>query len=236
MIKRVGFFHFGSLDKTDPIASLGTSLAAEVSKNGGLNDCLLVVPEAFNIRNDYHNHNRNARYRDPLISKEIKRLSVEFEVAFVAGLIESGEPLGSGYSSAYLIDGDVCKLLSRKMEDDGSHNYKVCPENCDRPILHRGICIAALLCKDASNPSVVMSPRQAVLLERIPKSASTRVVLCVPAAMTSVLSRLVVNAWPTEIAVIVSNSDLRQPSVMRIGSNLTCLDAPKDAVSIAVLQ
>src|SRR5476651_680317 len=88
MLRKAGFFHFGNrCDDADPIGSLRASLAVASGQNN-LGECLVVTPEAFNIRNDYWIPER--RHLDVSIKKSLGELSREFEVAFVAGLIEDG--------------------------------------------------------------------------------------------------------------------------------------------------
>jgi hypothetical protein len=57
------------------------------------------------------------------------------------------------YSCACLIDGEMCRVLSCKTDDDESHNYQPYPFVFDQPALYRDTCIAALVCHDAAeNP------------------------------------------------------------------------------------
>lgn len=100
-LARVGFFHFGSEDQSDPIGSLRASLREKSPV-----DSLIVVPEAFNICNGYWMPTRRFDFS---IAKILSDVSKEYGLAFVAGLIEEDER----YSSAFLIDGDLCRRLSR---------------------------------------------------------------------------------------------------------------------------
>ncbi len=50
-ITRIGVFHFGRMDKSDPIRSLRAALG-NVPGNE-LAEVLVVIPEAFNIRGNY---------------------------------------------------------------------------------------------------------------------------------------------------------------------------------------
>ncbi len=109
-------------------------------------------------------------------------LSVEFKIALVAGLIEEGNVGGPGYSSAYLIDGQRCHLLTRKMQNDGSNNYKPCTEDCDISVEYRSASLAALLCMDAADFSE-RDGRHAAVLERMASRETAQRILCVPAHM-----------------------------------------------------
>src|SRR6185437_12977139 len=142
-INKVGFFHCCNNDATSAIRSLSEYLE-EARKY--LDECLIVIPEAFNLW-PYKKDNKSS---DPSVRNCLKKLSEIFKVAFVAGLIENREGEKLGYNSAYLIDGDLCKVLSCKTGCDGVGAYKSCVSE-DTPFPHRGICIAALICMDASN-------------------------------------------------------------------------------------
>src|SRR5260370_24224462 len=102
MPARVGFFQFGDeCEDVGPIRSLKKSLC-RASKNERLDDCLIVIPEAFNILGY-----RGANRFDSGIAGSLKKTSAEFKVAIVAGLGEEPPMWGRQlrYSSAYLIDG-----------------------------------------------------------------------------------------------------------------------------------
>jgi hypothetical protein len=64
MLRSVGSFHFDSTDQSDPVRSLKASLET-AAEGTDLGDCLIVLPEAFNIRRGYWNPDR---YRDPTIA------------------------------------------------------------------------------------------------------------------------------------------------------------------------
>src|SRR5260370_19403901 len=129
-IERIGFFHYGSDNKEDPIGSLREALLLAIAASDPKNvrDCLIGLPEAFNIRRGYWNANRAL---DPSISKSLKEVCEEFGAAFVVGLVEQPALLSPHYSSAYLIDGTTRELLSRKMEEDRSCNSQPSIQNFD---------------------------------------------------------------------------------------------------------
>src|SRR5262245_54757992 len=105
-VRNIGFFHFGCADQSDPLTSLGASLEIERDQRE-LGDCLIVTPEAFNIRNGYWKP-KDDRQPDLSIAERLRKLSSDFGVALVAGLIEEGVGGKPGYSSARLIDGNDC--------------------------------------------------------------------------------------------------------------------------------
>jgi hypothetical protein len=121
MLRKLGFFHFCGEDRSDPVGSLRASLI-EAAMEADISGSLIVTPEAFNIKGGYWNPDRR---RDPSIRAALNGLSREFKLGLVAGLIEDGDAAELGYSSAYLIDGAACHLLTRKMADDGSRNYRL---------------------------------------------------------------------------------------------------------------
>jgi len=155
------------------------------------------------------------------------------DVALVAGLIEERDSQGPGYSSAYLIDGSACDLLTRKMGDDGSGNYRCCTEDCDKPTECRGASIAALICMDADFSE--NDRRQAAVLGRMVLRETAYRILCVPAHMMTYGSREVALAWPTDVSVVVANSSPKQPSVLRFGTEASCVRGNENMVRFAVL-
>ena len=225
MLRRVGFFHFCGEDRSNPSESLRASLL-EAAKAEDISGSLVVTPEAFNIRNGYWSDDRQL---DRSIPTVLMALSVEFKIALVAGLIEEGNVGGPGYSSAYLIDGQRCHLLTRKMQNDGSNNYKPCTEDCDISVEYRSASLAALLCMDAADFSE-RDGRHAAVLERMASRETAQRILCVPAHMMTYGSREVALAWPTGVAVVVANSSPKQPSVLRFGTEASCFKGNENAV------
>jgi hypothetical protein len=150
-------------------------------------------------------------------------MSVKCGVAFVAGLIEDPSYRELGYSSTYVIDAGVHELLSRKMKPDTSGLYKPCASNYDKPLFHRGICIAALICVDGLmfNHNVP-SDRQSALLQRINACNAARKVLCIPAHADEYDTRAVACNWflAASLNVVVANSSPLQPSVIQNGGKV----------------
>ncbi|MEK7404064.1 MAG: hypothetical protein AAB225_03055 [Acidobacteriota bacterium] len=236
MLRKVGFFHYGGYDQSDPPGSLRDSLA-EASQEDDVSDSLIVAPEAFNIRNGYWSHSRS---RDQFIKESLVQISVDFRIALVVGLVEEGAVGEPGYSSAYLIDGRVCQLLSLKERKDGSGNYRPYEGGWDKPVLHRGICIGALICADAANFNSPASERHEAVLEQVGAFKVPQAVLCVPACMREYESKEVARAWPTQFAVVVGNSWFWQPSlVLRAGerrdADFVCFKGPQNNVRVIAL-
>jgi hypothetical protein len=230
MLRKLGFFHFCGEDRSDPVGSLRASLI-EAAMEADISGSLIVTPEAFNIKGGYWNPDRR---RDPSIRAALNGLSREFKLGLVAGLIEDGDAAELGYSSAYLIDGAACHLLTRKMADDGSRNYRLCTDDCDRPTLYNGASVAALICMDAADFSK-SNRRQAAILELMAFSKAVHKILCVPAHMMTYGSREVALDWPMDVAVVVANSSPQQPSVLRFGTDTNCVKANETRVRFAAL-
>jgi hypothetical protein len=55
-IKKIGFFHFGSVEKNDPIRSFEVELQKEPGPQW--RDSLIVLPEAFNVLKGYYSMGR----------------------------------------------------------------------------------------------------------------------------------------------------------------------------------
>ena len=229
-LAKLGFFHFGSQDQSDPVESLQTSLQ-ETSKSETLDDTLLVLPEAFNAQNGYDAPGKRVDFR---MAQLLKKLSGDFNVGFVAGLLEESDG-ERPYNSAYLIDGDVCERLSRKMQYDGSCNYQV-SGNCDSPRLHRGVCVAALICMDAAGFNAnCQTERHKALLGLLESCRTVPKVLCVPAHFTGYDTSGVALTWSSRASVVIANSWCQQPSVIRrMGTKPTSFQGSENAVRLAV--
>lgn len=227
---KIGFFHFGSGDQSDPVGSLRASLL-EASRTARLDESLVVLPEAFNIKNGY----LKGRF-DPSISwSSLKAISLEFKVGLVAGLIVRWRRWSSWrYSCSYLIDGDVCKRLSCKMSDDRLGHYTASP-NRDSPCLHRGVFIGSLICMDATGINEnYPNERHNALLGRFNSSEATRKVLCVPAHFTEYDTLGVAKHWSSLVPIVIANSYAHQPSVIRISTDETsCITGFQNSVCTA---
>jgi predicted amidohydrolase len=142
---------------------LETAIADSNSEGRSVENALIVLPEAFNIRKPYYDRQQSPNV-DLAILCELSRVSNDSHCAFVAGLIIEDTPgVSPPYSSAYLvdgcypIDGSHHKLLSRKRKKDGTEegnlswvaNYTPCLSYGSTPIQYRGLAVAALICLDA---------------------------------------------------------------------------------------
>lgn len=216
------------------VRRVGGSLRAsliEAAKDADISGSLVVTPEAFNVRKGYWYPDREL---DPSIRIALTDLSTKFKIALVTGLIEEGDAQGPGYSSAYLIDGQASHLLTRKMENDGSENYRCCTEDFDKPVEYGGLSIAALICMDAADFSQ-RNQQQAAVLEQMALHGTKKKLLCVPSHMMSYGSKEVALAWPVGVAVVVANSSPKQPSVLRFGTEARCCRVNESVVKITDL-
>jgi hypothetical protein len=178
MFAQAGFFHFVELHD-DPIAALD----AEIRAAGGVTDSFIVLPEAFNLGRPYGTRPEEpcAFERDWLISK-LQERSSEHRITFVTGMLDHAVARGERpSSSAYLIDGDDCRLICHKRTDDGTGHYAPFTGDCDiqNPMDSKGICIMAIICKD------IEEHRCDLLTATTEASSAKQCFICIPAAMSS---------------------------------------------------
>jgi hypothetical protein len=228
-ISRVGVFHFGGCDKGDPVASLEVSLSEAETFQGDLSNCLIVLPEAFNIRTEY---DRDCRPEGEICCA-LRDLSVRRNVALVVGLLESsGE--GKPYNSAFLIDGDFYALLSRKISDGGKGVYRF-PEDTDNAtaIAHGGVCVAGLICMDAK----MFCQRGewfGRLREKLRSTACARRVLCVPARFSDIDPEELTQCFHLPgVTIAISNGNSLHASLIvpRSGKRLPFKDSETKSLS-----
>jgi hypothetical protein len=199
-ITRIGFFHFGTRADGNPVGTLKRELESEEAKGTDLAECLLVLPEAFNIVGDYR-----PTPADPTISRSLIKLSKDKSVAFVVGLKTKKLGCGGPFNSAYLIDGCTWKRLACKSSQDSAGGYA--PKPYFHAVPHRGHTIAALICLDATRTTTL--------------GIGENVILCVPAHFTMETPRQVVEVWAGKSkAVVVANSSDQHPSVMYVHGHL----------------
>jgi hypothetical protein len=215
-LARAGFFHFGSGEKGDPVRSLVT----ELDKQNYLEDCLLVLPEAFNVPGGYYSECEPSGK----IIEQLSQSSSKYGVAFVVGLIDHGEKPEKRYNSACLIDGTVQTVITKKQSCGNSNLYQKYPHSCDAPLVHRDLGIAALVCMDATTP-VLEPERRQLLVDRIVKLGARRNLLCIPSHMGTNFTKPVVERW-AELSVVLANASPSpdRPSVIRTASGLFCSD------------
>jgi hypothetical protein len=237
-IKSAGFFHFGG-DKHSPTAALRQALLGRQALDKGLppgsmephldtGDSLIVLPEGFNYVGGYR---WKAGEPDYSIDRALQALSVEFRVAFVAGLMESASP-GIRYNSAVLIDGTLRHRLALKEEDDGFFNYACAKYN--RPLLHRGVWVIALVCIDAfgfneHHPK----PCQDAVRQFVQGHSPT--VLCLPVTTHDYGTADISKRWATLSPTVIANSDNYQPSVIQIGVSTVLCDGLSNKICLAPL-
>jgi hypothetical protein len=203
-IGRVGFFHFGSDEKEDPVGALTSAIekwfreqrSNPIGAIPELTDTLLVLPEGFNVLNGYYapkpELDANACFR-------LKALSTTRGITFVVGLIEKLK----GQNSAYLIDGNTApQLLSRKRTIGAGtlDLYAPCQTFEEEAVLHRGIGITALLCDDAG-----LSGERRPELTKFRRLQCGSKVLCVPACMMNTDSLGRARRWADSITVVMAN-------------------------------
>lgn len=220
-IRNAGFFHFGS-EKQNPATALRQGLldrqAFEKERPAGsteprldAGDSLIVLPEGFNYVGGYR---WKAGEPDYSIDSALHTLSVDFRVAFVAGLMEPACP-GSRYNSAFLIDGTLRHRLATKEEDDGFFNYQCARYH--QPRLHRGVWLVALVCIDAFGFNEYHpKPCQATVRQFIQGHSST--LLCVPVTTHDYGTDDIAKRWATFCPTVIANSDNHQPSVAHVGA------------------
>ena len=210
-----------------PISSLVGALRDAQQRND-VRGSLIVLPEAFNLRNGCWN---SSRIIDATIAKSLQQGSLTFRVALVCGLIESaGEP----FSSGFLVDGAVLELLTRKMGDDQSGNYRPYQAKFDRAILHRGVSIIALICMDAANQRTEMCERHTTLLAKVGAHGQVAAVMCIPARMGSHGTDVIASRWSAHLNVALANGISDLPSVIRLKGTgeSTVVEGDQNAVVI----
>lgn len=199
------------LIKAARISSLRSALF-EASQTKSISDCLIVLPEAFNIHGGYRDDPR-PRPLDSSIPEALIRLSKEFRVAFVAGLIESRRQQ-QRYNCAYLIDNATWHLLCCKEQSDGTCNYDCCAANCNQPVSHRGLWIAALICLDAGTSE--FSERGMQIRAGIAENEPKQAVLCIPAETLSINTEFTAQRWAANFHTLIANCNPLPPSVIHM--------------------
>jgi hypothetical protein len=211
-IQRVGFFHFGGHDKSDPLKALEEAIAKCAASD--LRNSLLVLPEGFNVRGGLY---VNDPRLDPQAWSHLQHLAVKQDMVFVAGLIEHIK----GPNSAFLVDGtNSPPLLTRKHSACWDILYAPHPTDETRAILSRSVAIAALICDDAGLWGKHEEKRNQ-LLSKVAKLKADRRVLCVPAFMTITDSLATARLWSESITVVVANGSAQQSSVIIDGGSVT---------------
>jgi predicted amidohydrolase len=179
MLKKIGFFHFGS-DHSNPKVALECAL----KEAGDTEDALIVLPEAFNIAVHYRSEGK--RNFDRTVLSDLMDLSRQFKIAFVAGLVirERYGPTPP-HSAACFVEGTRSTMMCYKIgpDDMDGVNYTACTGQADlkNPIEYEGVRIGALVCVDA-NPTASLGR---VLFPRLRTVVSASDVVCVPSHMAT---------------------------------------------------
>ena len=220
MLKKIGFFHFGSEDRKRPLESLTASMK-EAGGKPHLRESLIVLPEAFNIGVKYEPNSGPCDF-DPNIKCCLQGLAADFEVAFVAGLIiKRPWCLGRPYNSAYFISAARSRLLSRKTRDDKTGIYRPSTVVRDLPVMVGEAAIAALVCMDAAECEkrpAVSRERHAALCEKVSELDKACQILCVPANIRYLSTELIAGKWSAFQFVLANGCCLSgaPPSVIGI--------------------
>jgi hypothetical protein len=206
--RRVGAFHFGDPDKSCPARSLESVLEME----SDLQNSLIVLPEGFNVSDGYY----GGTGPTPSIRQKLIALSRKHQIAFVAGLIEESVAgvSAKGFNSAYLVDGDVVRLLSHKRKD---YAEKICsskPGGCREPICYKGLGIASLICTDFINCG---EEDRSALINHSGWAGCRMKLLCVPAYSTHKAELpYAAEQWGRKVHIAVANGTDAANSLVRI--------------------
>jgi predicted amidohydrolase len=201
-LRRLGFFHFGSVEKADPVGSLEAQIA---ERPKSLEDTLLVLPEAFNTLGGYCS---DTPQLDPDALSRLQTISAERRIAFVAGIVDNIR----GCNSAYLVDGrETLELLTRKRTGGRPCLYEPCATVKDRFIPYRGVGITALICDDAA---WTYGEDLQLTVRRVEELKMKISVMCIPACMRPTDSHGTATRWGKAISVVLANGDQERPSVL----------------------
>jgi predicted amidohydrolase len=191
-IKGVGYFRL-QRGYEKALEAIDCALEKVRAKGTALEDTLIVLPEAFNIKTCYFS--RDKPDINPAICDELADRSQTHGCAFVAGLIIDDTPgVYPCHSSAYLIDGvSTQMLLARKGCKDDAEVSSVREANRDwapkytalgsfksNSIKYRGIALGALICMDAECDGYCEA-----LAKTLHSHDADYTVFCVPARMKS---------------------------------------------------
>jgi hypothetical protein len=192
MIERVGFFHFIEA-YTDPLGELTKCL--EKHSRSSIRNSLIVLPEGFNLGRQYNVElceagvtREKPRFDAACMLQFLGGIAVTREISFVVGVIDEHR-----FSCGYYVDGQEPRQMCRKINPDGSREYKACEKNChgENPVSVGEVCVGTLICMDAveQNPDNNPSNFKTAANERRKRLLcdldwSQRSVLCIPAYMS----------------------------------------------------
>jgi predicted amidohydrolase len=150
---------------------------------GPINDSLVVLPEGFNLGRHYWERSgqteKEAHSRIGIVD-DLRARSRQSGCALVAGLIINDVPhVSPPYNSAFLIDSDDVRLLSRKHQNDFSVNYTPFDRYNSRPTVWRGVVIIGLICNDVELAAEKFKSQADEIVDSSPR------IICVPMHMSN---------------------------------------------------
>ena len=195
----------------------------ESSQQALFGESLLVLPEAFNVIEDYY---YPTYVLDLEVEKRLIGLSGRLGLCFVVGLIRNDD---TRHSEAVLIDGADRKVLSRKTLCDRSPCYTPFTQRPqDDVILHRNLSSGALICMDATDGDDMhvrenqRTRHAAIVTEFGQYPEATPTLLCVPARFGTSSPVEVAKTWnQKKVSIIIANcGTLSYPSVLHFENEL----------------
>jgi len=99
-----------------------------------------------------------------------------------------------------LVDSDIITLLTHKGSDDGKGGYTV--RSYFNPVVHRGLTIACLVCSDSYSDARCSNAEFHGQIKETFKKAENRTVLCIPAHLTSVDPRAIIDKWCPHFCIV----------------------------------
>jgi hypothetical protein len=227
VIEKIGFFHFGS-NHGDPIGSLRSALNA---RKKDVPESLIVLPEAFNIGQDYWAPS-GAQQSDPRIRDCLQRICNEFNMSVVAGLIIDTFEDSKIYSAAYLINSvsEPVRLCVKQGNDGRGYGEKAYPgytpyytpslDDRYNPTLYLNLCITTLICMDAFPDS---RKRHKQLQEKLGGDKCAYHVVCIPAHIKNGGRDGIAENWRNSY-VVCANSNVTECQQGGLGSFVVWVD------------
>ena len=212
-IRKIGFFPFVE-DYRLPVEALRRKI--DDYGPSKVSDALIVLPEAFNLENDYWTGEPCSP--DEAILGKLQGVCRDYNMSFVAGAIlkTSGSPTPP-YSSAYRVDSTGFQELCRKRCGDGRHgsprdgyapHYTCCQEDedCDghNGKYYRNVSLTALICRDAVASHDGNSERRERLRKKMAGGVVPQIV-CIPSHMKYDHPDGIASEWPSSYVVLANS-------------------------------